>query len=225
MELNIIIIIINNNNNKNNIQILKDEDDDYSSFKKDNKANNTGQEFNFQNPLNYNLNNEKEDNNYSGKFNNLDSNSLSSMSMMVSKVIDRRDKRATNDFVQDIAMSMTKPDELPQIQEIMIDSSDRIIKQIIGNKTIDTPENINIDYNNLGISPVLKLEQIKELFFNEEFNLVQNYLIKIYQLMDNYSLNNQQNKLLNLLNYFETIIRNKEISNNLVNSIFMDLLS
>ena len=73
------------------------------------------------------------------KFNNLDSNSLSSMSMMVSKVIDRRDKRATNDFVQDIAMSMTKPDELPQIQEIMIDSSDRVVKQIIGNKTIDPP--------------------------------------------------------------------------------------
>ena len=214
----------NSNNNKNNIQILKEDDDDYSSFKKDNKTNNTDQEFNFQNPLNYNLNKEKEDNNYSGKFNNLNSNSLSSMSMMVSKVIDRRDKRATNDFVQDIAMSMTKPDELPQIQEIMIDNSDRIVKQIIGNKTIDTPENLNIDYDNLDFSPVLKLEEIKELFFNEKFKLVQDYLLNIYQLMDNYSLNNQQNKLLNLLNYFETIIRNKEISNNLVNSIFMDLL-
>ena len=35
MELNIIIKY------KNNIQILKEEDDDYSSFKKDNKTNNT----------------------------------------------------------------------------------------------------------------------------------------------------------------------------------------
>ena len=217
----------NNNKNNNNIKmnnfIQKEEDDDYTSSKNDNNAKNTDQEFNFQNHLN--LNNEKdEDDNYSNNKYNIKTNPLSSMSMMVSKIIDKRDKRATNDIVQDITMSMTKPDELPQIQEIMLHNSDRNVKQIIGNKIIDSHEELFCDYNKLEFSPVLKLDKIKELFINQKYEQVQNYLITIYQLMDNYSLNNQNNQLLNLLNYFESIIRNKDIANNIVNSTFMELL-
>ena len=139
----------NNNKNNNNIKtnnfIQKEEDDDYTSSKNDNNAKNTDQEFNFQNHLN--LNNEKdEDDNSNNKY-NIKTNPLSSMSMMVSKIIDKRDKRATNDIVQDITMSMTKPDELPQIQEIMLHNSDRNVKQIIGNKIIDSHEELFCDYN------------------------------------------------------------------------------
>ena len=212
--------------NTNKINITAKEDEDYSSNKNINTdADNTDQEYNFEKKTSV-LNQIKEDegNNYSIKFNNINTNPLSGMSMIVSKVIDRRDKRATIDLVQDIAQSMAKNNDLPPIQDIMFHNSDRSVKQIIGNDIIEPVVKASFDSEKLEFSPVFKIDKIKTLLLKDKINEYQTYLSNIYQLLDNYNLNNQQDELLNLLNYFQTIILNKHIANSIIESPFVQLL-
>ena len=212
--------------NTNKINITAKEDEDYSSNKNINTdVDNTDQEYNFEKKTSV-LNQIKEDegNNYSIKFNNINTNPLSGMSMIVSKVIDRRDKRATIDLVQDIAQSMAKNNDLPPIQDIMFHNSDRSVKQIIGNDIIEPVVKASFDSEKLEFSPVFKIDKIKTLLLKDKINEYQTYLSNIYQLLDNYNLNNQQDELLNLLNYFQTIILNKHIANSIIESPFVQLL-
>ena len=212
--------------NINKINITAKEDEDYSSNKNINTdADNTDQEYNFEKKTSV-LNQIKEDEgtNYSIKFNNINTNPLSGMSMIVSKVIDRRDKRATIDLVQDIAQSMAKNNDLPPIQDIMFHNSDRSVKQIIGNDIIEPVVKASFDSEKLEFSPVFKIDKIKTLLLKDKINEYQTYLSNIYQLLDNYNLNNQQDELLNLLNYFQTIILNKHIANSIIESPFIQLL-
>ena len=212
--------------NINKINITAKEDEDYSSNKNINTdADNTDQEYNFEKKTSV-LNQIKEDEgtNYSIKFNNINKNPLSGMSMIVSKVIDRRDKRATIDLVQDIAQSMAKNNDLPPIQDIMFHNSDRSVKQIIGNDIIEPVVKASFDSEKLEFSPVFKIDKIKTLLLKDKINEYQTYLSNIYQLLDNYNLNNQQDELLNLLNYFQTIILNKHIANSIIESPFIQLL-
>ena len=212
--------------NINKINITAKEDEDYSSNKNINTdADNTDQEYNFEKKTSV-LNQIKEDEgtNYSIKFNNINTNPLSGMSLIVSKVIDRRDKRATIDLVQDIAQSMAKNNDLPPIQDIMFHNSDRSVKQIIGNDIIEPVVKASFDSEKLEFSPVFKIDKIKTLLLKDKINEYQTYLSNIYQLLDNYNLNNQQDELLNLLNYFQTIILNKHIANSIIESPFIQLL-
>ena len=219
---------INNASNNNKINITAKEDDDYS-YNKNNNADNTDQEFNFEkkNSVITNNNKEVEEKNNAIKFNNINKNPLSgmSMSLVVHKVMDRKDKRATTfDQVQDIAESMMKNSELPKIQDIMLHNSDRHVKQIIGNDIIEPVVKATFDSEKLEFSPVFKLDKIKELLSKNQLNEFQTYFSNIYQLMDNYSLNNQYDELLNLLNYFQTIILNKNIANSIINTPFTELM-
>ena len=202
---------------KNNNFIQNEEDDDYASSKNNNNTKNTEQEFNFQKGSN--LKNEKQEEDISNKDNKINSIPSNSINIKVRKINIKEDKRGI-DVVQNEIL-IVKSDELSQIHKRMIHNSDISIKQIIGNTIIDSPENIIIDYDK---SCFLKLKEIKKLFFDEKYEQIENYLIEIYQLMDKYALNNQNKELLNILNYFESIIKNKELANNIVNSLFMELL-
>jgi hypothetical protein len=53
---------------------------------------------------------------------------------------------------------------------------------------------------------------------------MENYLLVIYSLMDQYFSKGDDDNLLNLLNYFETVIQDKEIANNIINTSFISLL-
>ena len=107
----------------------------------------------------------------------------------------------------------------------MVHNTDKNIKPIIGNKIIE-PNQPRITYNELLIpfKPVYKIEKIKELvMFPENFDELEKYLKQIYVALHEFNQNKKYDELLNLLNYFETIITYKEISNNIINTLFIKL--
>ena len=226
---------INHNNNINNFEVT-DNDDDYSNNNNQCQINNTNEEFNFQkkNNMSSNINNiTNEDSSYtSSKLQKLTNNqntkkSLNTLSVSVlniSKIMDKHDKRVFNNSINDMQLSLSKPDEQPQLNSIMIHQSDKSVKPIIGNKTIEVPKIATFDSNLIQFKPVWKIDKIKELLINDNYEVLENYLLNIYTLMEEYSKNNQQDLLLNLLNYFETIILSKEVSNNIINTSFSQLI-
>ena len=141
---------INHNNNINNFEVT-DNDDDYSNNNNQCQINNTNEEFNFQkkNNMSSNINNiTNEDSSYtSSKLQKLTNNqntkkSLNTLSVSVlniSKIMDKHDKRVFNNSINDMQLSLSKPDEQPQLNSIMIHQSDKSVKPIIGNKTIIEP--------------------------------------------------------------------------------------
>ena len=234
----------NNNNNINNFEVM-DNDDDYSNSNTNQRQiNNTNEEFNFHkknspnsinitnnNNNNNNNNNINEDSSYTSsklqKLNNLNKKSLNTLSVSVlniSKIMDKHDKRVFKNSINDMQLSLSKIDEIPQLNSIMIHQSDKSVKPIIGNKIIEQPKIAIYDVNLLQFKPVWKIDKIKELLINDNYEELENYLLNIYTLMDEYSKNNQQEFLLNLLNYFETIILSKEVSNNIINTSFSQLI-
>ena len=224
-----------NHNNVNNFEVT-DNDDDYSNNNNQCQINNTNEEFNFQKKNSNNNNNpniiNNEDSSYtSSKFQKLTNqntkkslNTLSVSVLNISKIMDKHDKRAFTNSINDMQLSLSKPDEQPQLNSIMIHQSDKSVKPIIGNKIIEQPKIATYDASLLQFKPVWKIDKIKELLINDHYEVLENYLLNIYTLMEEYSKNNQQDLLLNLLNYFETIILSKEVSNNIINTSFSQLI-
>lgn len=110
------------------------------------------------------------------------------------------------------------------IENLLLHNSDKIIKPIIGNKIIETLPQTT--YNKIKIPlQIWKTEKIKEYLKSNNFKPVENYLLGIYSLMENYYYaNGNEENLLNILNYFETIIQDKEIANKIINTSFITLL-
>ena len=109
------------------------------------------------------------------------------------------------------------------IDNLLLHNSDKIIKPIIGNKIIETLPQTT--YNKIKIPlQIWKTEKIKEYLKSNNFKPVENYLLGIYSLMENYYYaNGNEENLLNILNYFETIIQDKEIANKIINTSFITL--
>ena len=176
----------NNNNNLNKInsnskikQFDAGNEDDNNQTK---DVDTNDKEFNFNEGINnpndtdsYNNNKFKTLNNKNNQINH-DDTSLSFSLANINKITDKKEKKLVVNSLNDMALSLAKPDELPQIYAIMVHNSDKNIKPIIGNKIIDPNK------------PTIKYDE-----------------------------------LLNLLNYFETIILSKDISNNIINTPFMKL--
>ena len=220
-----------NNNNKTNSKIKQFEIGNEENIK---EVDTNDKEFN----LNLNKNNKNnfhtddQDSYNNNKFKTLnnrnnpnnESNALSLSLLKISKIADKKEKKLIENL-NDMALSLAKPDELPQIYYIMIHNSDKNIKPIIGNKIIDpirTP--IKYDEKLIQFKPVYKLDKIKELFLLEDnVEELEKYLKKLYMNFIEFSQNSKYDELLNLLNYFETIILSKEISNNIINTPFMKL--
>ena len=214
---------INNNNNSNkkkelnSIIILNEDDEGYSNTTNIHHVDTPDKEFNI-------CNKKSEQKNEDEDLQQIKSVNQNSLSISLIHLSDKKiDKRDTNNSLADMAMSLANPDEIPQIQTIMIHNSDKVVKPIISNKIIEPVVITNFDSNLIEFTPVLKIEKLKELLINDDMVKFTNYLSLIYDFMNIYYQQKKYDLLLNLLNYFETIILSRDISNHIINTQFIDL--
>ena len=226
----------NNNNNGNNntingnksnkkmnqIEINHENEYDNNNI---NDVDTNDKEFNF----NVDNKNDEENNSYNNsKFKQLESSKNSnelSLSLLKINKIDKREKREVANVLNDMQISLAKPDELPQIYCIMVHNSDKNIKPIIGNKIIEpNRQPVKYDEKLIPFSPIYKIDKIKELLILEDnIDEIDKYIKQIYVSLLEFSQKKKYDELLNLLNYFETIILSKDISNNIINTSFVKL--
>ena len=130
-------------------------------------------------------------------------------------------KHKKNNKLNTMTLSLENSYELIKIENIMIHNSDKVIKSIINNKTIEPGEKLIIyDESKIKLKKIYKKEQLKELLKNgKEFS---KYMNEIYIQINKDK--NQNELLLNLLIYLESLITNKEISNNIINTPLLKLL-
>ena len=221
-----------NINNKNEV---KKFDINYDSEYDNNQINdgdNNDKEININidNNDTNNFHNDEENSNYTNSklkhlLNKNNNNDLSMSLMKINKLTDKKEKKEVANILNDMAISLAKPDELPKIYNIMMHTSDKNIKPIIGNKIIE-PNQGPITYNEklIPFKPIYKIDKIKELVkYQDNFDELEKYLKQIYINLVEFNQKKKYDELLNLLNYFETIILSKEISNNIINTLFIKL--
>ena len=219
-----------NNDNKNNKKINQLEINNENDYDNNqiNDVDNNDKEFNFNvdNNNHNNLQNEEENNSYNNsKFRNLQNNELSLSLLKIGKITDKREKRGVSNALNDMQISLAKPEEIPQIDSIMVHNSDKNIKPIIGNRIIEPNRQIiKYDEKLIPFKPIYKIDKIKELLlFEDNYDEIEKYLKQLYLILFDFSQKQKFDELLNLLNYFETIILSKEISNNIINTPFVKL--
>ena len=133
----------------------------------------------------------------------------------------KRDRRTYDEINSELIKS--SEEEIPKLANIVLHQSDRIIKPIIGNKSIE--ENVVLTYNKnlLPFHPWRK-DNLKEMMNNNnDIKNVENYLYNIYYSMEQNFKKKEFDNLLNLLKYFETLVTDREIANNLINTSFIEL--
>ena len=215
------------NSNKKMNQIEINHENEYENNNV-NDVDNNDKEFNFN--VDNNHQNDEENNSYNNsKFKQLETsknnNELSLSLLKINKKGDKREKRIVANVLNDMQLSLAKPDELPQIYIIMVHNSDKNIKPIIGNKIIEpNRQPVKYDEKLIPFSPIYKIDKIKELLILEDnIDEIEKYIKQIYINLIEFSQKKKYDELLNLLNYFETIILSKDISNNIINTSFVKL--
>ena len=143
--------------------------------------------------------------------------------------MDKNKNKKVNES-NDMTLSLANPEELPQIQYLMIYNSDKNIKPIIGNRIIEQKKYpIIYDENKLPIKPIYKIDILKEFLKEEKFAEFENFLRQLLFFLNDYRKKKKNDLFLNLLNYFEKIILSKDISNNIINTpllkFFIDCLN
>ena len=219
----------NNKDNKNNKKINQIEVNNENDYDNNqiNDVENNDKEFNFNVDNNQNnLPNEEENNSYNNsKFKQLQNNELSLSLLKIGKIADKREKRGVSNALNDMQISLAKPEEIPQIDSIMVHNSDKNIKPIIGNRIIEpNKQPIKYDEKLIPFKPIYKIDKIKELLlFEDNYDEIEKYLKQLYLILIDFTQKKKYDELLNILNYFETIILSKEISNNIINTPFVKL--
>ena len=219
----------NNKDNKNNKKINQIEVNNENDYDNNqiNDVDNNDKEFNFNVDNNQNnLPNEEENNSYNNsKFKQLQNNELSLSLLKIGKIADKREKRGVSNALNDMQISLAKPEEIPQIDSIMVHNSDKNIKPIIGNRIIEpNKQPIKYDEKLIPFKPIYKIDKIKELLlFEDNYDEIEKYLKQLYLILIDFTQKKKYDELLNILNYFETIILSKEISNNIINTPFVKL--
>ena len=219
----------NNKDNKNNKKINQIEVNNENDYDNNqiNDVENNDKEFNFNVDNNQNnLPNEEENNSYNNsKFKQLQNNELSLSLLKIGKIADKREKRGVSNALNDMQISLAKPEEIPQIDSIMVHNSDKNIKPIIGNRIIEpNKQPIKYDEKLIPFKPIYKIDKIKELLlFEDNYDEIEKYLKQLYLILIDFTQKKKYEELLNILNYFETIILSKEISNNIINTPFVKL--
>ena len=214
---------------------ITEEDVGYNNIQNNNDIiDENDREFNLNIGENNNHNNPNEEDHYGpNKFKNLqisqNKNILSLSLLNVSKLMDRNKTKKINES-NDMSLSLANPDELPQIQYLMIHNTDKNIKPIIGNRIIEQKKYpIIYDENKIPIKPIYKMDKIKELLKGDNDNEFEKFLKQLLFYFNEYKKKKKNENFLNLLNYFETIILSKDISNNIINTpllkFFIDCLS
>ena len=136
----------------------------------------------------------------------------------ISKVF-KRDKRTYNDINAELLKS--NEEELPKIEHFVTHQTDRIIKPIIGNKSIEDTGLISYYKSKLPFNP-WKKDVLKEMMNSEkDLKNVEKYLYEIYTVLEQFANKKDYDNLINLLKYFETIVIDRELANNLINTSFI----
>ena len=204
-------------------QNKRDEKQDYNNAKED-EIDSADQEFDFLSKdlddLDDNLSNNT---NYSNRTNVVNQMTQSKFPMNISVLniskVFKRDKRTYNDINAELIKS--SEEELPKIEHFVMHQTDRIIKPIIGNKNIEDTGLISYYKSKLPFTP-WKKDVLKEMMNNEkELKNVEKYLYEIYTILEQYANKNDYDNLINLLKYFETIVFDRELANNLINTSFI----
>lgn len=134
----------------------------------------------------------------------------------------RKDKRRTKVNYDELEKSVVNFDEIVPLETLMIHQSDRIIKPIIGNKIIEIIPQTSFNKHKLPFQ-AWKTDKLRDIC-KTNLQMMENYLLVMYSLMEQYFSKNDDENLLNLLNYFESIIQDKEIANNIINTSFVTML-
>ena len=214
---------LNKNSEVKNFDINDEGEYDNNGDKNDKEVN-----INIDNNNANNFQNDEENSNYTNaKFKHLlnknNSNDLSMSLLKINKLGDKKEKNEVTDILNDMAISLAKPDELPKIINIMMHASDKNIKPIIGNKIIEPNQKpITYDEKMIPFKPIYKIDKMKELIiYSENPTELEKYLKQMYIVFLDFEEKKKYDELLNLLNYFETIILSKEISNSIINTLFI----
>ena len=214
---------LNKNSEVKNFDINYEGEYDNNGDKNDKEVN-----INIDNNNANNFQNDEENSNYTNaKFKHLlnknNSNDLSMSLLKINKLGDKKEKNEVTDILNDMAISLAKPDELPKIINIMMHASDKNIKPIIGNKIIEPNQKpITYDEKMIPFKPIYKIDKMKELIiYSENTTELEKYLKQMYIVFLDFEEKKKYDELLNLLNYFETIILSKEISNSIINTLFI----
>ena len=223
----------NKNTNKKTIDPLRlskiaaqnkrDEKEDYNNAKED-EIDSADQEFDFLSKdlddLEENINNNINNTNKPTVVNPMTQSKfpMNISVLNISKVF-KRDKRTYNDINAELIKS--SEEELPKIEHFVLHQTDRIIKPIIGNKNIEDTGLISYYKSKLPFTP-WKKEVLKEMMNSEkDLKNVEKYLYEIYTVLEQYANKNDYDNLINLLKYFETIVFDRELANNLINTSFI----
>ena len=220
---------VNSNNNDKNIDAAhlskiaitnkRQQKQDYNNSK-DDKIGSTEEEFDFQS----NDIEDLEENTFKNpQLINVLPKSKFPMSVSVLSISKafKRDRRTYDEINSELIKS--SEEELPKLGNFIIHQSDRVIQPIIGNKIIE--ENQALSYNRtlLPFTP-WKKDNLKEMMANStDIKNVENYLYNIYSSLEQSSKKNNHEALLNLLKYFETLVYDRDISNNLINTSFTQM--
>ena len=219
---------INKNSEVKNFDINYDGEYDNNQI---NEGDNNDKEININMDNNVNnFHNDEENMNYTNsKFKHLlnknGSNDLSMSLLKINKITDKKEKNEVTNILNDMAISLAKPEEYPKISNIMMHGTDKNIKPIIGNKIIEPNQKpVSYDEKMIPFKPIYKIDKIKDLIvYQNNFDELEKYLKQIYIIFVDFNQKKKYDELLNLLNYFETIILSKEISNNIINTLFIKL--
>ena len=197
----------------------REQKEDYN-FTKDDKIASTEDEFDFQSNDNEDLD---ENNSKIPQFTNQFAQSKFSMNISVLSISKafKRDRRTYDEINSELIKS--SEEELPKLVNFILHQTDRIIKPIIGNKIIEENQVSTYNRSALSFTPWRK-DALKEMMANNtDLKNVENYLYNIYTSLEENAKKNEYEKLINLLKYFETLAYDRDISNNLINTSFIQL--
>jgi len=140
----------------------------------------------------------------------------------ISTVFNKEKEKQKRNKFDELDKSISKEDIT--IDSLLLHQSDKLIKPIIGNKIIESiPETVYIK-NRIPVV-ILKIDKIKELIKTNQLQRIESFLFGVYSYIDQYfNTIGNEDSLLNLLSYFETLIQDKEIANKIINTSFISLL-
>ena len=198
----------------------REQKEDYNSTK-DDKIASTEDEFDFQSNDNEDLD---ENNVKMPQFTNQFPQSKFPMNISVLSISKafKRDRRTYDEINSELIKS--SKEELPKLANFILHQTDRIIRPIIGNKAIEENQVSTYNRGTLSFIPWRK-DALKEMMANDtDLKNVENYLYNIYTSLEEYAKKKEYEKLINLLKYFETLAFDRDISNNLINTSFIQIL-
>ena len=204
------------------VQNKRDEKQDYNNTKED-EIDSADQEFDFLSKDLEDLDDNLNLNSNTNSRPNINPMTQSKFPMNISVLniskVFKRDKRNYDALRAQLMKS--NEEEMPKIEHFIQHQTDKVIKPIIGNKNIEDIGLISYYKSKLPFNP-WKKDVLKEMMNSEkDLKNVEKYLYQIYSVLDQFAEKKDYDNLINLLKYFETIVFDRELANNLINTSFI----